>query len=123
MYNETTGEWFKDYKIEKEIRHKENKTEMESLFLKMDYYNAIACEINVDYSKKHIDKNTYNKERLENRKEYIHIFDKCMNIDIKIRDKMRINRIISNFEQMFLKEYDKFKDNYIKDLIIFLSTK
>lgn len=122
MYNETTGEWFKDYKIEKEIRHKENKTEMESLFLNMGYYNAIACEINVDYSKKHINKDTYNKERLKNRKEYILIFNKCANINTKIRNKIGINRKISNFEWMFIKEFNELQDNYIKDLIIFLST-
>lgn len=122
MYNETTGEWFKDYKIEKEIRQKENKTEMENLFLDMQYYNAIACEINVDYSKKHINKDTYNKERLNNRKEYILIVDKCADIDTKIRNKIGINRKVSNFECMFIKEFNELQDNYIKDLIIFLST-
>lgn len=122
MYNETTGEWFKDYKIEKEIRQKENKTEMENLFLDMQYYNAIACEINVDYSKKHINKDTYNKERLNNRKEYILIIDKCADIDTKIRNKIGINCKVSNFECMFIKEFNELQDNYIKDLIIFLST-
>lgn len=122
MYNETTNEWFKDYKIEKEIRHKENKTEMEQLFLDMQYYNAIACEINIDYSKKHMDKDTYNKERLDNRKEYILIFDKCVNIDTKIRNKIGINRKVNNFEWMFIKEFNELQDNYIKDLIIFIST-
>lgn len=122
MYNKTTGEWFKDYKIEKEIRQKENKTEMENLFLDMQYYNAIACEISVDYSKKHINKDTYNKERLNNRKEYILIIDKCADIDTKIRNKIGINRKVSNFECMFIKEFNELQDNYIKDLIIFLST-
>lgn len=118
MYNKTTDEWFKDYKIEKEIRHKENKTEMEQLFLDMQYHNAIAYEINVDYSKKHINEDVYNKERLKNRKEYILIYDKCVNIDTKIRNKIEINRKVSNFECMFIKEFKEFQDNYIKDLII-----
>lgn len=122
MYNKTTGEWFKDYKIEKEIRQKENKTEMENLFLDMQYYNAIACEINIDYSKKHINKDTYNKERLNNGKEYILIIDKCADINTKIRNKIGINRKVSNFECMFIKEFNELQDNYIKDLIIFLST-
>ena len=122
MYNEITGEYFKDYKIEKEIRHKKNKTEMEQLFLDMQYYNAIACEINIDYSKKHINKYIYNKKRLKNRKEYILIFDKCANIDIKIRNRIRINCKVSNFEWMFIKEFNELQDNYIKDLIIFIST-
>ena len=122
MYNETTGEWFKDYKIEKEIRHKENKTEMEILYLQMIYYNSIACEINIDYSKKHINEDTYNKERLKNKKEYILIYDECANIDTKIRNRIRINRKISNFEQMFIKEFNELQDNYVKDIIIYLST-
>lgn len=122
MYNKTTGEWFKDYKIEKKIRQKENKTEMENLFLDMQYYNAIACEINIDYSKKHINKDTYNKERLNNGKEYILIIDKCADINTKIRNKIGINRKVSNFECMFIKEFNELQDNYIKDLIIFLST-
>lgn len=119
MYNETTNEWFKDYKIEKEIRHKENKTEMEQLFLDMQYYNAIACEINIDYSKKHMNKDTYNKERLENRKKYLLIYDKCQSINKKINNKVKI----SNFEQMFINEFKELQDNYIKDIIIIILKK
>lgn len=123
MYNQTTNEWFKEYKIEREIRKKKEKSEMEQLYIDIYHYNAIACEIDIDYSKKHINKENYNKQRLENKNKYINSYFKSIDINRKIENKISINKQISNFEQMFLNEFKECQNNYVKDVIIFLSTK
>ena len=123
MYNETTNEWFKDYKIEKEIRRKENKTKMERLFLEMEDYNSMACEINLDYSKKHLSESKYYEERLENFKKHNNLSSDCKEIYDKIKFKIDLNEKISNFEVMFIKEYKKLEENVVADLIISITTK
>ncbi|WP_300449572.1 hypothetical protein [Fusobacterium sp.] len=123
MYNETTNEWFKDYKIEKEIRRKENKTKMEKLFLEMENYNSMVCEINVDYSKQHFSESRYYEERLENFKKHNNLFSNCKEIYDKIKFKIDLNESISNFETMFIKEYKELEENVVADLIISITTK
>lgn len=121
MYNETTEEWFKDYKIEKEIRYKKNKTKIEKLYIDMNNYNSIALDLDIDYSKKHFNKEKYNEKRLKNRKNIQNIYYECTDINSKIKNKIKNNCKISNFEQMFINEFKELQNNFMKDLIIYLS--
>lgn len=129
MYNKTTDEWFKDYKIEKEIRDKENKNKLEKLYLEMDRYNGEITEINVDFSKKHITEKTKNELRVKNTKECLHFLKTEINKEAmelfqkisSIEDRIILNREVSNFEYMLYKEFGIFKNNIFYDFIILLS--
>lgn len=103
-----------------EIKNKENKTELEELYLTLRNYNFIACELVVMLQKLEISfydfvekrKNNYLKNINSKTKEIMTKYKKEIE---KIKETTEWDTDDITFEQVFLLEYEQAIDNIIKD--------
>ncbi len=100
-----------------EIKNKENKTEIEEIYLALRDYNIKADELYLSYSKKYIDKKKFAKKRKENYLEHIDA--------IKLRNKYKkiVETIIWDsynitFNQIFALSFLKASHNIKKDITL-----
>lgn len=104
-----------------EIKNKENKTELEELYLTLKSYNFIACELEIMLQKLEIGFNEFIEKRKNNYSKNITLQTEKMitkykeEIEImKKTTKWDMNNI--TFEQIFLLEFEQAIKNIIKDL-------
>lgn len=103
-----------------EIKNKENKTELEELYLTLRNYNFIACELVVMLQKLEISFYDFVEERKNNYSKNIN--SKTKEIMTKYKKEIKKMKEITEwgtdditFEQVFLLEYEQAMDNIIKD--------
>lgn len=104
-----------------EIKNKENKTELEELYLTLRNYNFIACELVVMLQKLEISfydfvekrKNNYLKNINSKTKEIMTKYKKEIE---KIKETTEWDTDDITFEQIFLLEFEQAIKNIIKDL-------
>ena len=103
-----------------EIKNKENKTELEELYLTLRNYNFIACELVVMLQKLEISFYDFVEKRKNNYSKNINLKTK----EIMTKYKKEIEKMKETtewgidditFEQVFLLEYEQAIDNIIKD--------
>ena len=103
-----------------EIKNKENKTELEELYLTLRNYNFIACELVVMLQKLEISFYDFVEKRKNNYSKNINLKTK----EIMTKYKKEIEKMKETtewgidditFEQVFLLEYEQAIDDIIKD--------
>lgn len=104
-----------------EIKNKENKTELEELYLTLKSYNFIACELEVSIQKLEIGFNEFVEKRKNNYSKNITL--QTEKIITKHKEEIEIMKETTKwdmnnitFEQIFLLEFEQAIKNIIKDL-------
>lgn len=103
------------------IKNKENKTELEELYLTLREYNDICCNIDISYQKLKYDYNIYKNKRKNNYNKFID--EETLNLMVEIKYLFKLAMSNSKwdsdnltFEEVLYINYEMAIENIKKDM-------